>query len=435
MLKNLRRRLTLFYAGTTSLILTVILLLTWLYQGHLESARQESLFQNYLLELTNKLETDTHFSDEWLARMEADNGLIIHIEENSVPLFFPGSWTPATDRKVLIQSAKNLAMEQTVDTSHPPFFQYMKKTAMLDMKGNHEDRYNGMVLVLPSAKSYKTLILLQDITADRKNYLYQGLLFLFVDVLGSFLLYLICRYILKKAMQPISDYQHKQTEFVAAASHELRSPLSVIQTSAAALVQSPENAPVMAQSIQRECSRAGRLIKDLLLLASADSGAALRELTPVEADSILLQLYESFEPLCRDKGISLQLRMPQKLLPEVRSDSGYLYQILSILIDNALEYGCPPASLDFVPTILLAADFSDHQVILSVIDHGPGIPEGEKENIFLRFSRADTSRNQKDHFGLGLSIAEKLSPLAGAHLILSDTPGGGASFSLWLDPA
>ncbi len=70
MLTTFRRRLTLLFAGTTSLILTVIFLIVWVYQNHLYQAQQENLFQNYLLELSNKLEADIHFSDNWLALME-----------------------------------------------------------------------------------------------------------------------------------------------------------------------------------------------------------------------------------------------------------------------------------------------------------------------------------------------------------------------------
>lgn len=110
MLTTFRRRLTLLFAGTTSLILTVIFLIVWIYQNHLYQAQQENLFQNYLLELSNKLEADIYFSDNWLAVMEADNKLIIHIEENRTPLFFPGSWEPATNRDTLIKKAKKQAL-------------------------------------------------------------------------------------------------------------------------------------------------------------------------------------------------------------------------------------------------------------------------------------------------------------------------------------
>ena len=439
MLTKMRHRLTLLYTGSTSLILTVILLLVWIYQGHLESGRLENTFQNYLLELTNKLETSAVFSDTWLAQMESGNRLIIHIEENGLPLFFNGSWSPATDRNILVNQAKTIAQKQNIDTSHNPVFQHMKKTSLFNFRGQNHDRYLGMILMLSGDSGYKTLILLQDVTDLYRSNLIHGLLFLLVGAAGILALAAVSHYVLKKALAPVAEYQQRQTEFVAAASHELRSPLSVIQTSAAAIEMEPDKTSDMVQAIQRECQRAGNLIKNLLLLASSDSKAMQSPQTPVEADTVLLQLYESYESVCREKGIRLNLHMPDELLPEVLSDAGYLYQILSILLDNAISYGCPADFLNSLSSkketagsILLTASVNHNHLILSVIDHGPGIPDDEKEKVFRRFYREDSSRNRKEHFGLGLSVAASLAPVAAASISLSDTPGGGAAFHVTL---
>lgn len=439
MLTKMRRRLTLLYTSTTSLILTVILLIVWIYQGHLESGRLENTFQNYLLELTNKLETDSNFSDTWLAQMESGNHLIIHIEDNGQPLFFDGAWSPSTNRSILIKQAKIIAQKQNINTDHEPLFQHMKKTSLFSFKGQNRDRYVGIILILTGTSGYKTLVLLQDVTDLYRSNLIHGLLFLLVDGAGILALAAVSRYVLKKALAPVAEYQQRQTEFVAAASHELRSPLSVIQTSAAAIELEPDKTSDMVQAIQRECQRAGNLIKNLLLLASSDSKAVQVPLTPVEADTLMLQLYESYEPVCREKGIRLNLHMPDELLPEVLSDSGYLYQILTILLDNALAYGCQADSANISASkketacsILLSASLDHNHLILSVIDHGPGIPDDEKEKVFRRFYREDSSRSRKDHFGLGLSVAASLAPMAAAAITLNDTPGGGASFHITL---
>lgn len=449
MLTKMRHRLTLLYSGSTSLILSVILLIVWIYQSHLVSGRLENTFQNYLLEITNKLETESDFTDTWLARMELNDRLIIHIEDNGNPLFFSGAWSPSTDREILVAQAKAIAQEQDINTEHDPIFQHMIKTSLFHMKGQHRDRYLGVVLILTDTSGYKTLVLLQDTTDFYRSLLIQGLLFLFIDAAGMLALAAINRYVLKKALAPVAEYQQRQTEFVAAASHELRSPLSVIQTSASAIELQPEQASDLVQTIRQECQRAGNLIKNLLLLASSDSKTTQAPLAPVEADTILLQLYESYEPVCRSKGIRLCLHMPDELLPEVMSDSGYLYQILSILLDNAIAYGCPDTSLtpngqshgdaaraalkkETADSIQLTASLRDNHLILSVIDHGPGIADDKKEKIFLRFYREDSSRNQKEHFGLGLSIAASLASMAAASVSLSDTPNGGAAFHVEL---
>ena len=430
MLTTFRRRLTLLFAGTTSLILTVIFLIVWIYQNHLYQVQQENLFQNYLLELSNKLEADIYFSDNWLAVMEADNKLIIHIEENRTPLFFPGSWEPATNRDTLIKKAKKQALEENVDITRSPLSNSMQKTSVMHIRGEEGDTYQAVVIQMPGGSVYKSLVLLQDITELGEKSLSLGVFFLLLDLAGFAALYLAARLILGRAMKPIAEYQQRQTDFISAASHELRSPLSVIQTSASVIEENPEQTAPMSQIIRRECSRAGKLIRDLLLLASSDSGTLTKKLEEVEADALLLRLFESFETVCRQKGISLQLHMPDDILPPVLSDSAYLYQLLSILLENAMTYGKPQSGEKQL--IELAACQSGRHIILSVTDHGPGIPDDQKEAVFRRFYKADPSRSKKEHFGLGLSIASELAHQLKCRLILVDTPGGGACFQIQL---
>lgn len=424
MLKKLRHRLVLFFTISTSLILTLVLFLSWIYQGYLENIRQENFFQTYLLEVTNKLEHDTHFSDDWLARLELDNRMVIHIEENGNPLFFSGSWSPATPREDLLSLAVEEAKLQNVDPSQPPLFSSVQKTSLLKLTGTHNDHYLGMVTLLPTENDYKSLILIQDLTTAYRTHLRQGIFFLFLDIAGCLSFYLISNFILQKAMAPIYDYQKRQNEFVAAASHELRSPLSVIQTSATALIENPESSFALVRQIQQECQRAGRLIRDLLLLASTDTKAAVKELVPVEVDELLLRLFESYEPLCTSKKIHLRLLLPETLLSPALAEPGYLYQILTILLDNAMAYGGN--------RVELIVSQVQKSLTITVADHGPGISNEEKEKIFLRFFRSDSSHSQKDHFGLGLSLAAQLAPLTLARLTVSDTPGGGASFCVFL---
>lgn len=453
MITKMRHRLTCLYTGTTSLILALILLTVWLYQNHLEEVRLESAFQNYLLELSNKLETDSQFSDLWLARMESSNRLLIHIEDNGYPLFFQGSWIPSTSREQLIQQAKEKALAENIDTSQAPVFQYMKKSSLFSIKGSKNDRYMGMVLVIPSRLGYKSLVLLQDMASADHAAKTNGILFFLMGVTGILILGILSHKILKKAMAPISEYQKRQTEFVAAASHELRSPLSVIQTSVSAIELEPKKTEEMLHVIHQECQRAGNLIKNLLLLASTESRTTLPPPVSVEADTLLLRLYEAYQPLCQKQGIRLSLKLPEDILPPVRSEPGALYQILAIFLDNAMAHGCSSSDgsilyhkksdgfcqdtaydkkKETVRTIQLTASVIKNHIQLSVIDHGPGIPEDQKRKIFQSFYQCDPSRNPKEHFGLGLSIASNLAKMACASLSLSDTPCGGTSFHLLL---
>lgn len=230
---------------------------------------------------------------------------------------------------------------------------------------------------------------------------------------------------MKKATLPIDVYHKKQNEFIAAASHELRSPLAVMQTSASAIISMPEEAAKMAEFIQRECVRAGNLIKNLLLLSS--EAHLPQEMQPIEIDSLLLQIFENYEPLCDSKGIRLKLELPEEFLPQIQGNYEWIYQILSILLDNAIAHGCTKEK----PVIRLHAELQAKKLSVCVIDHGVGISDSEKAQIFDRFYRTDQSRNEKEHFGLGLSIAKMLAERMALSLEVVDTPGGGSTFQLY----
>lgn len=104
------------------------------------------------------------------------------------------------------------------------------------------------------------------------------------------------------------------------------------------------------------------------------------------------------------------------------ADKARLTQLFGILLSNAMEYTPHGTPIE----IAAAADKS--KVIISVADHGAGISQEDKERVFTRFYRADKSRSDKAHFGLGLSVAQEIAQLHGASLTLSDTKGGGCTF-------
>ena len=102
MIRKLRRHLTLLFAIPTSLILSLILCVLFFWQFSQIRNEQTISMQNQILNLTYQLEGTYFFSDDWLASLEHDHRLIIHIEENNVPLFFSGSWEPRTNRDTLV---------------------------------------------------------------------------------------------------------------------------------------------------------------------------------------------------------------------------------------------------------------------------------------------------------------------------------------------
>ncbi len=430
MIQKLRRHLTLLFLIPTSLILSLILFVLFFWQASLTRSEQAVNLQNQILNLTYQLEGAYFFSDDWLASLEYDHRLIIHIEDNRVPLLFSGSWTPRTDRDVLVELAREQALKEHIDTSARPYSSTMQKSSIFTVHGRNHDTYQGIVVILATEDGFRSLTLLSDITELKRQEPKRLLFFLGVDILGILALFLVSRFVASKAVAPVAEYHRKQTDFIAAASHELRSPLAVIQNCAAASLSMPEQTEKMNRLILSECSRSGKLIKNLLWLTSADTGKKPRKLAPVEIDLLLLRLFETYEPLCYSKNIRLRLLLADEMIPCVSGNFQWIHQMLSIFLDNAIAYGCKGAGNfhEGKPGIEICAGVEGKKVAVSVADHGPGIPEGQKDRIFDRFYRSDASRKEKEHFGLGLSIAQSLAAQLGVGIEVLDTEGGGCTF-------
>ena len=169
-----------------------------------------------------------------------------------------------------------------------------------------------------------------------------------------------------------------------------------------------------------------KLIDDMLLLTTADTGGWSIKAAPVEPDTLLLNLYEAFLPVAAEKNISLSITLPEEAVPTITGDKERITQVLSILLHNALSYTPQKGSV----RLILACHGKN--ICFSVEDNGPGIPDAEKEQIFERFYRSDRSRSKKGHFGLGLCIAAEIVHAHHGRILIKDTPGGGSTFMVLL---
>lgn len=146
----------------------------------------------------------------------------------------------------------------------------------------------------------------------------------------------------------------------------------------------------------------------------------------INIDTLLINLYTKFERICKKKNILLQLNIPDECCPPFYSDADRLNQIISIFLDNAFSYS-PPESEISLDTLI-----DKNGLVIIIIDHGIGISDKDKPYIFNRFFQCDKSRTQREHFGLGLSIASELVNKLGGKIQLLDTSGGGCTFKIFL---
>lgn len=211
-----------------------------------------------------------------------------------------------------------------------------------------------------------------------------------------------------------------QRRFVADASHELRSPLATIRAAHEIASVHPEvadwagvNADVLA-----EVQRLERLVDDLLFLARADERGLRLEREDVDLDDLVAA---EADRLRRTTGLDVELHaVPVRVV----GDRHHLARALRNLTDNAARHAAT--------RVQLTLDRSDGQARIEVTDDGPGVPPAERDRIFQRFVRLDTSRQRgAGGTGLGLSIAQQIVRSHGGDLSASDRSGG-AQFVLRL---
>ena len=451
MFPRLRRKFVILYTLSTGLIMTIVLSAAFLFYVSSQENRHQSAFQELLFTLTAQLQTDSRFADSFLVQMEKNNRLLIYIEENDSPFFFPGSYVTRTKREKLFERAEDLAAKEGIFPHSHPISSNLLQSSLLEIRGDARDIYLGNVLVIQTAGGYKKLILLQDISGNRALVMRTLLFYILIGCIGILLLFLTGRWFVRRSLKPLEETYQKQQDFVAAASHELRSPLAVIRSTADAVADAPEEQERLLEVIRKECQRGSSLVKNLLLLAAADQKQWAVRKEYFEIDEMLLNLLEVYEPLCVSRNGKLLLELPEEPIPKVLADPELCRQIFTILLDNAVAYGlgtepgkdckagqmigtlserddhCAQGS-ENTGRIVLRAEYKRPFVMVYVIDHGPGIPDEEKKLIFDRFYRQDKSRNQKEHFGLGLAIAVRLAEIQGIGLDVEDTKGGGSTF-------
>lgn len=301
-----------------------------------------------------------------------------------------------------------------------PVFQYDGA----DYRVNSIEMQNAQV---KPAVTYQ-LMIVEELTGETYRILLMYLGYIALMLCGIALLGVGNWFLTKLVVKPTEESLRRQTEFVAAASHELRSPLTTLRASllAANIADTQEEAGKFRGCALQEADRMGRLISDLLILAGSDSKKWDIEKRAFDVDTLLIETNEQYASAAKEKKRRLKLSLPDAALGEYTGDRDRIRQILSVLLDNALEYS-PEGS-----AVCLKAKRKNKKLQLSVIDEGAGISEKEKHRIFDRFYRTDKSRTDKAHFGLGLSVAKELAQLHGGSISVHDEPGGGTRFTLQL---
>jgi signal transduction histidine kinase len=239
-------------------------------------------------------------------------------------------------------------------------------------------------------------------------------------------LFLISLVFSGRALRPAEESLIRQRQFVADASHELKTPLAIIDANAEAALgeRIAPGARTWIERIGEESGRMRGLIDDLLLLArSDDPGDMSMEKLPVDLSVAAEREISRVEAVLFERGIGLEFKAPTDGVT-VNADPVRLRQILLILLDNAMKY------TDEGGRVTVETGKERKHGYIRISNTGGGIPAEDIPHIFDRFYRADKARNSKSGgYGLGLSIAKAIAERAGG-AVSADSSAGLTTFTV-----
>ena len=429
--QSMRRRLTLWYALVTAILLIVFATGFYLYVqstlidriddtiDHVAEVIERSLIRSQLIDLES--DSTHNFSRNLSANSEA-----IDADHIDIDWFSPNGqilWTTDANTDSLQEREKGILrpVYRTVHLSEAEPLRQMTEPIVI----------NGKLLgYLRISHPWF------EVTKPVKQ--------LFLDLaIGTTLMIfvvLLCGWWLAGiAMEPVRESYQRLKQFTADASHELRNPIAVIQTNVQVALADPNPEPEFQRSqletIERITRRLGKLIEDLLFLARHDGGITNQKYEVCNLAQILHEVCEEQQAIAQQKDIKIEFaNVPENLL--LAGDSDQLGRLFTNLISNAIAYTSEQGQV----IITIKPITSQNQVQVQIKDTGIGIPEAELSQIFERFYRYQPQKSSKSMAkstnlstsgsGLGLAIAKAIANNHQGQINVESKVGQGTTFTV-----
>src|SRR5690625_4604420 len=246
------------------------------------------------------------------------------------------------------------------------------------------------------------------------------------------IIFFISMYFANSAVQPISKAWENQKQFVADASHELKTPLSIIQANYDVLMDNRDETIKHQMKwlsyMKIATDRMTKMTTNLLELAQLDQVNAHIEMKVIHISSMIEEMVFSMEATLKEKDISITYSIEPQIM--VKSNSDKIKQLVMILLDNARKYTNENGKID----ITLEKDKG--MIIFRVRNTGKGIAKEDLSKIFNRFYRGDRSRRlEENSFGLGLPIAKSITHELGGEIHVSNEESNWTKFTVMLPQA
>jgi signal transduction histidine kinase len=249
---------------------------------------------------------------------------------------------------------------------------------------------------------------------------------------GMLLLMAVCIITLISSAQRARALALQQMEFVAGVSHELRSPLAVIQSAgynlARGVAVQTEKVRQYGTVIQAEARRLSDMVEQILSFAGIQSGTENYQFCPIEIGPLVQKLLADYQETFEKDAWTIEQHFEDGL-PPVAADERTLQSAIRNLVENALKYAASGKWLSVTAT----AVHKQAEVVVMVEDHGPGIDPADLPHLFEPFYRGrKVLASAVPGAGLGLSLLQRHLKAHGGHVKIANSPGGGAAFALYL---
>ena len=243
---------------------------------------------------------------------------------------------------------------------------------------------------------------------------------------GAFLIFLIFAvWFSGWAVKPVEEAWKRQRQFAADASHELKTPLTVILSNVGLIAASPELTDPEDKRrigyIQAEAGRMKELVEELLFLARSDVGRLTAEKTHLDLSFLIESCALTFEPVAFEQGKLIETDVEPDLM--IEGEEQKLKQLAEILLDNACKYSEPGSMIR-----VSLKQSSEKKLRVTVTSQGTPLTKEEQKQIFERFYRADPSRGKTGGYGLGLAIAQEITRMHGGKIWAESDGEKGNSF-------
>ena len=421
MLTRLRRQLTLLSAACTGAVLLAMALAALsLAEGQLR-AGSEAGFLSSANAIIAKLRSDRVVSTTWLAQLESGEGLIISLRDQGAPLSFSGAWTPRTARPLLLERAVAGARALGVEPDSPPLSLIdTTSTPVFEVRGDLGERYLASVTQIPSSQGWQSLVLLKDMSSSDQQLLLLRGSFAALVAAGVTALLLLCWAFAGRAIRPIEESRRKQAEFIAAASHELRSPLALI-TGYAEMVRDItwKDEAMRSENLNliiSESNRMSEMVTDILDYSQFSAGYSKLKKDWYDLKDIVNAELTRCRQAAAEHHITLTLQAPEAEL-NFEVDALKMSQVMRNLLNNAINHTpenreifirLVPKSQVPLSSPVTALQTGQDFCLVEVINPGEPIPEEDRKIIWERYQRSQHQSGRHLGTGIGLSIVSTI---------------------------